>query len=91
MIVAVLAFVASVALLVVSAFVDGTGPQAWLLAGSAALGVVLGATIPFIRAVYVDSFSRPTRPTILERRNGDGGDVTIRLVEDPRQPVAHGH
>jgi hypothetical protein len=75
-------------LLVLSAVVGGIDEKTWLAVGATLLGVVLGAAMPFVRAIFVAAFSRPTKTTILERRNGDGG-VTVRVVDDAGTPVAH--
>jgi MFS family permease len=62
--------------------------QVALTAASVAVGAGLGAALPSTRAILFDTFRRPTRTTILERRSDGNGGVIVR-VRDPA-PQQHG-
>jgi hypothetical protein len=87
--VAGVALIASLVLLVLSTTTEGTARQTGFAAGAAILGAALGFGVPFVRSVFVDSFTRPTSHSILERRNGYGSDVTVRVVDESSEPVGH--
>jgi hypothetical protein len=82
-VIAFIAFIAAIVLLILSTTTEGTARQTGFAAGAAILGAALGFAVPFVRTVFVDSFTRPTRHSVLERRNGDGSEFRVRVVDEP--------
>jgi MFS family permease len=76
---------APLALLLVSAIVDGPQASTWFALGAALVGVLAGASSVLVRAILVETVRRPTQRTLLKR---EGGGITV-LDERSGKTLAH--